>query len=452
MSDVNEWPTTAEPGTEAPTSCDGVTDVTGPRSHGWAVLVEVERFLRRFVVYPGPDEVVAHVLWIAHTWFMDAWESTPRLAFLSPEPGSGKSRALEVTEPLVPRPIHAVNATPAYLFRKVADPDGRPTILFDEIDTVFGPKAKDNEDLRGLLNAGHRKGAMAGRCVIRGKEVLTEELPAYSAVALAGLDDLPDTLMTRSVVVRMRRRKPGERVEPWRLRTCGPDADALRERLEWWVSSVADQAGESWPEMPEGVEDRDADVWEALIAVADLAGGAWPKRAREAAVRMVGKSRDKAPTLGVMLLRDVRTAFGDLDQLGTEDLLNTLVSMEESPWGDLRGKELDARSLARRLAKYGLGPRTIRQGSATFKGYRREDFEDSWARYLPSRPSPDSAVTSVTPSHDGPDCDAVTDVTDLQDDMREAPTTCLHPGCGLDLITHAAQASGYCAAHRGEVA
>ena len=86
---------------------------------------------------------------------MERWESTPRLAFLSPEPGSGKSRALEVTELLVPRPVHAVNTTPAYLFRKVSDEAGLPTILFDEIDTVFGPRAKENEDIRGMLNAGH---------------------------------------------------------------------------------------------------------------------------------------------------------------------------------------------------------------------------------------------------------------------------------------------------------
>ena len=76
---------------------------------------------------------------------MDAWESTPRIAFLSPEPGSGKTRALEITELLVPNPVEAINVTPAYLFRKVTDPAGLPTILHDEIDTVFGPKAKETK-------------------------------------------------------------------------------------------------------------------------------------------------------------------------------------------------------------------------------------------------------------------------------------------------------------------
>src|SRR5690606_8631682 len=110
------------------------------------------------------------------------------------EPASGKSRALELTYTLTPNPVEAVNATSAYLFRRVSDPRGLPTILFDEIDTVFGPKAKENEELRGMLNAGHRRGAVAGRCVTTGKTVHTEELPAYCAVAMAGLGNLPDTI------------------------------------------------------------------------------------------------------------------------------------------------------------------------------------------------------------------------------------------------------------------
>ena len=66
---------------------------------------------------------------------------------------------------MVRHPMHAVNCSPAALFRSVADLEHRPTILFDEIDTVFGPKAKDNEELRGFLNAGHRRSGVAYRCV-----------------------------------------------------------------------------------------------------------------------------------------------------------------------------------------------------------------------------------------------------------------------------------------------
>ena len=127
---------------------------------------------------------------------MGAWESTARLSFLSPEPGSGKTRALEVTEPLVPRPVHATNVSPAYLYRKCGSDDGPPTILFDEIDAIFGPKAKEHEDVRSFLNSGHRRGATFGRCVVYGKRVETEDVQSFAARAggaglVTGLDHDP---------------------------------------------------------------------------------------------------------------------------------------------------------------------------------------------------------------------------------------------------------------------
>jgi hypothetical protein len=385
--------------------------------NGAQILDEVEAFLSRFVIYPGDAERVAHVLWIGHTWFMDAFDSTPRIAFLSPEPGSGKSRALEVTEPLVPRPVHAVNVSANYLFRKVSDEAGPPTILYDEIDTVFGPKAKENEEIRGLLNAGHRKGAFAGRAVVRGTTVGTEELPAYCAVALAGLDDLPDTIMTRSVVVRMRRRAPGEKVEPWRMRINGPDAELLQVRLADWANANQHTITARWPEMPRGIEDRSADVWEALLAVADLAGGDWPRKARVAAVTAVTDSRETKTSLGIMLLRDIKTVFAakDTDRISTTTLLESLNSMDESPWGDIRGKQLDPRGLSRRLSKYGISPGTFRQGETTAKGYVLEDFADSWDRYLPPHGEAEESVTGVTAVTER---DRVTAVTDKSHGAR----------------------------------
>jgi hypothetical protein len=376
---------------------DSVELAPGNGVAGHDLLDRVQRFLSRFIAYPNDAGHVAHVLWIGHAHRMDAWESTPRFAVLSPEPGSGKSRVLEVTELLVPRPVHAVNCTPSYLFRKVSDEAGTPTVLYDEIDTVFGPKAKENEDLRGLLNAGHRKGAVAGRCVVRGTTVLTEELPAYCAVALAGLNDLPDTIMTRSVVLRMRRRAPNEVVEPFRHREHAPEGHALRDALTSW-SAQHIEAG-VWPEMPVQIQDRNADVWEALLAVADAAGGDWPDRAREAAVTLVTDVTHSPPGLGVQLLADIRAVFvdNDVDALKTETLLRHLNEMEESPWGNIRGNPLDARGLARRLGRYEVKSKTIREGEQVFRGYARADLHDAWTRYLVnSRAGPEDSVTSVT--------------------------------------------------------
>jgi hypothetical protein len=376
-----------------------VTDVThAPESKGSldgdAVLGAIHDFLAEFVVYPSVAAQVAHTLWVAHAHLMDVWDSTPRLAFLSPEPGSGKTRALEVTELLVPRPIAAVNATPAYLFRKVSDKAGTPTILFDEIDTVFGPKAKENEEVRGMLNAGHRRGAMAGRCVIRGKEVLTEELPAYCAVALAGLGNLPDTILTRSVIVRMRRRSQDERVKPFRRRLEEAEGTRLRELLEEWTASIRTQLTGAWPEMPHGIADRDADVWEPLIAIADAAGGQWIELSRVAAVTLVTESKESSPSLGVRLLSDLYQVFGDHSALSTRQILDALVAMEEAPWADIKGTPINSRRLASYLRPYGVQSCTFRDGHQTAKGYKREDLHDAWLRYLPQ--SGANAVTTVT--------------------------------------------------------
>lgn len=244
---------------------------------GDVLLDELDTFLARFVIYPSEHARIAHVLWIVHTHLMDRWESTPRLAFLSPEPASGKTRALEITELLVPSPVSAVNVSPAYLFRKVGTDEGNVTILFDEIDTVLGPKAKENEEIRGLLNAGHRRGAVAGRCVVRGKTVETEEIPAYAAVALAGLGWLPDTILSRSIIVRMRRRRAGERAEQYRHRIHVVSGDKLRGKIEAWAQTVPEVIDWQSCNLPAEVQDRDADVWEPLIAIADLAGGAWAR-------------------------------------------------------------------------------------------------------------------------------------------------------------------------------
>ena len=348
------------------------------------VLALLVALLGRFIAYPSEHALLAHALWILHTHLMDVWESTPRIAFLSPEPASGKTRALEVSELLVPNPVEAVNVTPAYLFRKVGDDGEKPTILFDEIDTVFGPKARENEEIRGLLNAGHRRGAVAGRCVVRGKIIETEEIPAYSAVALAGIGDLPDTLLSRSVIVTMRRRSPDEKIEPFRRRVHTPEGEALRSSIAAWADTVRPQIEDVWPEIPEGIADRDADVWEPLLACADAVGGDWPVRARAAAVAMVAASKTTTPSLGIRLLADLKTVFGDAEVMTTETIITALTKLEESPWGDLHGKPLNARGLAQRLHRYEVSSTTVRIGELVAKGYKREDLHNAWIRYLPS--------------------------------------------------------------------
>ncbi len=357
---------------------------------GAAALDEVRAFIGRFCILPTEHAYTATALWAAHAHVLDAFDSTPRLAFLSPEPGSGKTRALEILDLLVPWPMLAVNASPPALFRSVADKETRRTILFDEIDTVFGAKAKEHEELRGLLNAGHRRSGVAYRCVGEGTKQTVVEFPAFAAVALAGLGNLPDTILTRSIVIRMRRRAPDEHVEPYRARLHEPEGWKLRGMLADWTATVADQLTGYWPDMPPGVTDRPADVWESLLAIADAAGGPWPGRARDACAFLVRDNADRGISLGIRLLADLRDIFGGARAMTTEDILHRLCALDAAPWADLKGVPLDARGLARLLDAYDITSKKVKVDGRSVWGYRAEHLTDAWTRYLPSPGPPDT--------------------------------------------------------------
>jgi Protein of unknown function (DUF3631) len=363
-------------------------------------LRNVYNFIGRFVAHPSDHARVTHALWIMHAHLMDRWDTTPRLAFLSPEPESGKTRALETTKLLVPRPVSTMNCTPAYIARKIGQDEAPPTILFDEVDAVFCPKAGDHEDLRAILNAGYQRGGYIGRCVMVGKKVETEELSAYAAVALAGLGWLPDTILTRSVVIRMRRRRNDEKVDSFRPRIHSREGDRVRALVEAWAATV--ETTIDWPALPAGIEDRSADIWEPLLAVADMIGGEWPRRARSAAVAMAKAAKESDPSMGVRLLSDIRTAF-EKDRfsiptaMSSAILVERLIAMEESPWHDLgRGRALDQNGLASRLKDYEIRPRTHRS-IGSVRGYAHSDFLDAWKRYVdPPAPSPENPATPAT--------------------------------------------------------
>ncbi|WP_028814722.1 DUF3631 domain-containing protein [Streptomyces flavidovirens] len=378
-----------------------------PSIDGATLLDEVEAFHRRFNVFPTEAAYVAVALWDAHAHLMDALDGTARIAFLSPEPGSGKSRALEIIETLTPRAATTVNASANALFRLVSADEGTPTLLFDEIDTVFGPKAGGNEEVRGFLNSGYRRGAKSLRCVGDGSDQKAGFFPSFCAVAMAGLGTLPDTILTRSVIIRMRKKAPNEKCEPYRRRVHEKQGHLLRDRLADWTATLHDQVAEAWPEMPEGVTDRPADVWEPLLAVADAAGGHWPARARAACTELIksASSNDEA-SLGVRLLTDLRDkVFCGVDKMPTAAILEVLLSLDDAPWADMSEdgqaiKPLTARRLSKLLSQYvrpdntPIKPKGIRVGSTTPKGYYAEDLTDAWNRYC--RPDPEKSATSAT--------------------------------------------------------
>jgi hypothetical protein len=267
-------------------------------------------------------------------------------------------------------------------------------------------RAKSQRKFEGLLNAGYRRGAMVGRCVIVGKTIETVESQSFCAVALAGLGWLPDTLMGRSIIIRMRRRGPQEKVEPLRRREWAAAGEVLQDRPAAWAAPLIDDMKKARPEMPLGVEDRAADCWEPLLAVADAAGGHWPDIARAAAVALVASARDANPSMGILLLEHCRTVFGDADRLPSEQLLLHLHDLPESPWRNVKGKPLDDRGLAYRLRKYEIKPKVIRFGLTTARGSSGR-FRGRLAAVSPPA-FPAGSATCVTDETKGPPVSLVT--------------------------------------------
>ena len=248
------------------------------------LLDAVELFLRRYVVL-SDAQAAAVAVWIVHTHAIDAFEMTPYLAVSSPTKRSGKSRLLEVLALLVQRPLRAAGMTEAALFRSIAG-DTPPTLLLDEVDAIFGPKAKEHEDLRALLNAGFARGTPVLRVVGEGSKMTVAPFETFCAKALAGIGVLPDTVSDRSLVVALKRRSRGEHVQRFRQRDAAADAVELREQLAAWGAEHGDELAEARPVMPDELDDRAQDACEPLLAIADAAGGglagANPRRAGRA--------------------------------------------------------------------------------------------------------------------------------------------------------------------------
>jgi hypothetical protein len=362
------------------------------------LLDEIMAFVRRFVVLPGKHEAVAVALFVLHSWALDGAHATPYLLVLSPEKRSGKTRLLEVLSQLVRHPWHTTSTSEAAMFRKIERDE--PTLLLDEIDAIFGSNSDRTEPLRAILNSGNRRGATVTRCV--GKEHEVADFPVFCPKVLAGIDSgkLPDTIRDRSIALPMKRRHDGEKVERFRERKASALAEPTRLAALRWARTAVDGLLAAEPSIPDDLGDRAADAWEPLVAIADLAGGDWPARARDAALMLSGAADGDDGTIGTVLLAATRRLLADREKVFTSDLLELVNGDEDLPFGGWKdGKGIDARKAAQMLRKYGCKPRTVRIDDQTAKGYHADDLRDAWMRYLPAEPRPDERSYGAEPSH-----------------------------------------------------
>jgi len=345
--------------------------------------------LTRYVVLPTPEYADAVTLWIAASHAQPAWAHAPRMVIRGPEKRCGKSRLLDVVEATCHNPFITVNSSSAAVYRSITDDP--PTMLVDEADTIFGPKADGNEDLRGLLNAGHQRNRPAKRYDAATNKV--ESIPTFAMAALAGIGAMPDTIEDRAVVVHMRRRGPGEKAAPYRHRRDRPALRALAVQLNTWLRGALDILESMEPEMP--VEDRAADTWEPLVAVADFAGGEWPNRARTAVVALTEEaSKDGNTSERVRLLLDCRKALSNEVALSTAVLIERLKADPEAPWRTYGPNGLTANKMGALLREFDIRSANVRfLDGSQLKGYQKSDFTDAWERYCPPEGPDDQAQT-----------------------------------------------------------
>jgi hypothetical protein len=397
------------------------------------VLDEVAQIIRRFVIMDS-EQVDAAALWVAHTYLTDAADVSPLLIVNAPERACAKTLLQTVLGRMCYRPLPASNASLSALFRAVEL--WKPTILIDEADTFF----RDNAELHGLVNAGYARTGFVLRSEASGDSFSPRMFLVYSAKSIAGIGmerHLPDSTMSRGIVLNLRRKRPHETVE--RLRHADDEMfERVPAKLARFAKDAVRQIRLARPRLPDELSDRGQDNWEPLLAIAEVAGAEWLQRATAAALSLSGAS-EAAPSTGNELLADIREIFeGRKDtKISTASLIDVLTKDDEKPWGTYnRGQPISPRQLAKQLAAYGIKSKTVRLGSHnTPKGYEISQFADAFARYLGERPQPadprgptcddadESSPTEDTLAVSAADAPSNVVATDTEDDLPRTPAS-----------------------------
>jgi len=356
---------------------------------GQLLLDDLVKVLRRFVVLPKfAAETLA--LWSLHTYVFELREISTYIGLESPEKRCGKTTLLSVLSELVNNPVVAANISPPAFFRLIEE--ARPTLLIDEADTLL----KGNDELRGILNAGYtRKGAYVvrvGQSTSAGEkpeEEAAEEGGARTRLArfscwcpkiMVAIGRLPETLSDRCIVIRMERRTQREQCE--RLRNL--DGTIIRRQCLRFAADHREEIREATPAIPTRLNDRAGDVWEPLLALADLAGAHWPGVTREAALHLAEAAQEQNPIGSLLLDIFCVLTASKQDRILSRALVEGLAGFSDRPWAEvLRGKPLTELWIAQQLRPYGIRPRPFRLEGQRARGYFREEMMDAFRRYIP---------------------------------------------------------------------
>lgn len=346
------------------------------------ILDRVEAQIRRYCILPTEDHYVAATLWVAATHVAEIAHTATRLCIGAPEKRCGKTRTMEVLMSLSWRAESLVDTSKAALVALI-DQGGGVTIFADEADQWL-PKGGP---LVGIINAGHQKGKF--RTVMENGQPIKQSTFAF--VCVAGIGRFPDTIADRAISFNMKRRGPGEKVEPFRLLRDQRPLVELGTELHEELHERMDDLRVIEPRTP--VEDRAADNWELLLMIAELYTEpnqthnpkSWAYRAYQAAIALTEEAEEmREETRSQKLLVALRSMFKRAERMRSDEICTRLAKSDPEYWADFTQRQLyDA------LGPYGVKSKAIKfpgkgdDPGGTFRGYTRDMFTDVFARYLP---------------------------------------------------------------------
>lgn len=324
-----------------------------------------------------PHTRIATALWIVYTWAIDNMQIAPIACITAPEKRCGKTQLLTLIGDLCYKPLPTSNITSAALYRSIQE--WSPTLLIDEADSFL----KDNEDLRGVINAGHsRKNAYVIRC--EGDDNKPTRFNVWCAKAISGIGHLPETIKDRSIILELRRKLPHEKKQRLRHTDQSHWLKIKRQCLRWTQDHLQ-QIRTIRPELPEQLNDRAQDNWESIFIIAQVASPQWLEKANHAAMAINGIDVD-TPSISEQLLTDIRAIFKDIGEqkIFSSGLVEALNADAENVWATWnRGQPITQSQLATRLKQFGIKSKDVRIGTVVKKGYDLKQFQDAFSRYLP---------------------------------------------------------------------
>jgi hypothetical protein len=321
------------------------------------------------------EEADAIVLWLTASYMINSFRIFPKLALISPEKRCGKTTTMEVIHSIAHEAVMASNISGAAIYRITEQL--QPTLLIDEADTFL---KNGDPGLVGLINSGHTKtGAQVIRC--DGEENQVKSFSTWMPMVLASIGDLQPTIMDRSVIINLRRKKMYEHTDPIPVDMRNTH-ETLRDRIKTWCSTNEPLIRSSPVKPPEVGNSRAEDNWTPMFTIAKKIGGGWPERCMQAYRHLTTAAEPELPT---QLLLDIRACFQQQrdKRITSVDLISELCVNPDGPWHTSNsGKKLSPHQMAKLLRPYGIKPKVLRFGEDTKRGYKHTQFTDAFDRYL----------------------------------------------------------------------